>query len=91
MNSICSYESIRIASAANSAVRAGSPIPGASLRHRSPMGDGSPPRKKPRGAHTGSGRISHIVLPTYEEGDEEEDESPVIDEESYKDEENAGR
>ena len=89
MNWICSYESIRVASAENRAARVGSPIPGTSLRRRSLMGDGSPPRKKLRGAHTGSGCMSHIVLPTYEEGDEEEDESPVMDEESYTDEENA--
>ena len=56
-----------------------------SRRPRSPWGGHSPPRKKARSSHA-SERVSQIVLPIFEEGDELEDEGVQIDDQSDSDE-----
>ena len=66
-------------------MRTGSPLPkSSSCRPRSPRGGHSPPRKRARSSHARE-RISQIVLPTFEEGDELEDEGVQIDDQSDSD------
>ena len=66
-------------------MRTGSPLPKSSSRRpRSPRGGHSPPRKRARSSHARE-RISQIVLPTFEEGDELEDEGVQIDDQSDSD------
>lgn len=62
-------------------MRRGSPIPkNVAPRPRSPLGEISSPSKRARRS-----RVSQIVLPTFEEGDELEEESLDIDDESDQD------
>ena len=66
-------------------MRTGSPLPKSSSRQpRSPWRGHSPPRKRVRSSHA-SERVSQIVLPIFEEGDELEDEGVQIDDQSDSD------
>ena len=62
-----------------SAMRVGSPIPKSSSRSRRSPWSGRTPQQKRARRSSSRGRASQIVLPTFEEGDELEEESIQID------------
>ena len=66
-------------------MRTRSPLPASSSRRpRSPRRGHSPPRKRARNS-LASERVSQLVLPIFEEGDEVEDEGVQIDDQSDSD------